>query len=516
MTRQRLVFLAALLLLTAGALALHLPSLENRPFHADEAVHAVKFRELWERGVYRYDPDEFHGPTLYYAALPVVALRGRADFAATREADYRLSIALFGAATLLLLALLADGLGRPAALVAAGLMALSPACVFYSRYYIQETLLTFFTLGSLACGWRYTRKPSSGWAIWLGVCGGLMLATKETAVLSFAAATIACVVTARHRPALNRTHVALAVGVALIVACLLLSGFGYNPAAPLDYLRSYIPWLNRAGGTDLHRHPWHYYLRILLAKETLIVGLALVGTWAAFSRRGSSLLPDAAPGFLRFVAVYTLVLTAAYSAIPYKTPWCVLSFLSGMILLAGAGTISLIRLAPGRVGKAIVGLLLAVGVVHLGGQAYRASFIDFADGRRNPYAYSPTAPEVAELGRRIEDLARAHPDREKMVVKVFARDAYYWPLPWTLRRLPNVGYWTGSLPDDVNAPVVIASPEFDEALTHRLDATHLMTGFYGLRPTTLLQVWVRLDLWENYLKTRKPVPEQDFAPETRS
>ena len=102
--RHRSVFLIAMVALTVGAFAFRLPVLGNRPFHGDEAVHAFKFQELWERGVYRYDHNEFHGPTLYYAALPSVWLQGRRSFAACRESDFRLPIILFGAAMVLALA----------------------------------------------------------------------------------------------------------------------------------------------------------------------------------------------------------------------------------------------------------------------------------------------------------------------------------------------------------------------------------------------------------------------------
>ncbi|NQT01065.1 MAG: TIGR03663 family protein, partial [Planctomycetes bacterium] len=51
---------------TIVALALRLPRLRQRPMHGDEAVHADKFGELLEDGVYTYDPYEYHGPTLNY------------------------------------------------------------------------------------------------------------------------------------------------------------------------------------------------------------------------------------------------------------------------------------------------------------------------------------------------------------------------------------------------------------------------------------------------------------------
>lgn len=64
----------ALLLAVAGALALRVPQLAVRPLHNDEAINATKLAALWEKGEYRYDPDEYHGPTLYYCSLPFLAL----------------------------------------------------------------------------------------------------------------------------------------------------------------------------------------------------------------------------------------------------------------------------------------------------------------------------------------------------------------------------------------------------------------------------------------------------------
>jgi uncharacterized protein (TIGR03663 family) len=461
----------------------------------------------------------------------VVALSGRPDFADRREADYRLAIAVFGAAMVLLLALLGDGMGRAATLVAAALTALSPALVYYSRYYIQETLLAFFTLGALACGWRYTRAPSIGWAAATGLCVGLMVATKETAILSFAAAAAALWATVRRarldggdpagsRGRGNAKAIGVALSVALFIAVLLLSNFFTNLSAPVDYLRSFAPWMGRAHGTDLHRHPCDYYLWVLLwphrqqgglmITEALIVFLALIGTAAALSRR-PLLPPEAHPDLLRFIALYTLLLTALYSAIPYKTPWCVLTFLNGLILLAGIGAVVLVQHLTGKPAKIAVCLFLAAGLGHLGWQAYQASYVDFADSH-NPYAYAPTSPEVVELSRKVEALARVDPQGDRMVIQVASSDGYYWPLPWYLRRFPNVGYWTGHLSEDPVAPAVLASPEFDAELTQRLDATHLMTGYFALRPGALMQLWVRLDLWKAYMETRKPADERDSAP----
>ena len=176
-------FLAA----TAGALAFRLPQLALRPMHCDEANQALKAAMLLETGRYRYDPQEHHGPLLYYATLPSLRLSGARNFAESREFDYRIVPVLFGAGLILLLPLVADGLGRMPALFAGLLTAISPAMVFYSRYYIQEMLLVFLTFAAIASAWRYLRSRSVLWAAATGVLWGLMAATKETWVLAAAA-----------------------------------------------------------------------------------------------------------------------------------------------------------------------------------------------------------------------------------------------------------------------------------------------------------------------------------------
>lgn len=516
--RPRTLFAPLILLVTAGALLLRLPSLDIRPVHADESVHMVKFHELWKHGTYRYDPNEFHGPTLYYSTLPIMWVKGRAHFADTSEADYRLVTVLFGAGMILLLPLLADGLGRRSIVWAGLLLAASPAMVFYSRYYIQETLLAFFTLAWIACAWRYARSGRRLWAAASAVSAGLMAATKETAVLSFAAAAATLVMLrfasrrgsaspsaqgqVVHSPSL-RGWIAMAA-TALVVAELFLTGFFTNPHALVDSIAAYIPWVTRAGETGLHRHPFFYYLSILafshyprapVFSEAVILVLAVAGSVFAFR------LPEPGRRLGLFLAGYTLWITLIYSAIPYKTPWCVLDLLVGMALLGGIGAAGLLKSIPAIPLKAAAGAALAAGIGWLARQAYLAS-VAYPTAAGNPYAYAQTVPDAVRLGRRIVELASADVEGMRTPVYVVATDAYYWPLPWYFRSLKRVGYWT-TLPAGPMPPIVVASADLDEALSPKLGDAYLMTGYYGLRPGALYEVWVRMDLWKAYLEMRK-------------
>src|SRR5512147_1504641 len=174
MNRPGRAFWGLILLALAGALAFRVARLDLRPMHPDEANQAVKFGDLLERGEYRFDPLDHHGPTLYYLTLPAAWAARETTLAGLDERVLRLVPALAGAALLLVLLLFSGGLSREATLAAAALAAVSPAMTYYSRFYIQETLLVAFLAVLLGAGWRYARKRSLVWAFVAGVAAGLM------------------------------------------------------------------------------------------------------------------------------------------------------------------------------------------------------------------------------------------------------------------------------------------------------------------------------------------------------
>ena len=186
MTRTGAGALVAIAL--AAGLGLRLARLDVRPMHHDEANQAVKFGALLERGEYRYDAHDHHGPTLYYLSLPAAWLRGQATLASLDERTLRGVTAVFGAATILLLPLLSAGIGRTAVATSAWLLALSPAMVFYSRMFIQESLFACFTLAFVIAIGRVATGGGLAWSVLAGVAAGLTVATKETSVIVLPAA----------------------------------------------------------------------------------------------------------------------------------------------------------------------------------------------------------------------------------------------------------------------------------------------------------------------------------------
>jgi uncharacterized protein (TIGR03663 family) len=513
------VFLLAAVLRTAR--------LDLRPMHHDEANQALKFGQLLERGEYRYDPADHHGPSLYYLSLPFARALSGASLAGLSEGTLRLVTASFGLGTLLLFLLFLPLMGRAAVAWASLALAVSPAMVYFSRFYIQETILVFFLVGLVAAVWRYIRRPGWGWAAAAGLCAGMMYATKETSVIAFGGVSAGLLMARAWRkrgPVIEAegesrpsaipprkavlSHGLVALGAALIVSFLLFSSFLQNPRGFLDSILSFKVYFARAGEAGFHVQPWNYYLRIFAFSgghggsfwsEGLILLLGLAGAIMAFRAKSRD---GADHAFLIFLAVYSALAAAVYSAIPYKTPWNLLPFYIGFILLAGSGAAALVALARGNAGKLAVAAVLAAGFAHLGFQAYRANFVYPADPR-NPYVYAQTVPDFLRLVGRVENLVPLVPERRDMLIKVVAGPYETWPLPWYLRAFGRVGYWPSAADagDIDRPPVIISSSEAAGAIEPVLSLAY-RSEYYGLRPGVLLTLSIRNDIWEAFMKDR--------------
>jgi uncharacterized protein (TIGR03663 family) len=516
--RSRGIFLAPVLL----AAALRFPDLAARPMHADEAVHADKFGTLLEGGGYVYEPAEFHGPTLYYLTLPSAWLQGARRYVEIDEVTLRAVPAALGVALVAAHLGATPWLGTAGALAAALLAALSPAMVYYSRYYIHETPLVLFTFGAMLAGSWYRRRPGALPAIAAGACLGLMDATKETAPIAICSMLVALgltLVVDRWRgegpPAIwevvRGRDVVLAVAAGLLVAGVLFSSFFQNPSGVVDAVRALGLYVHRANAASWHFHPWYYYLGLLAHfpargtpfwTEGLILVLAGAGAVGGWSRS----IPDGDSRVLRFLAFYTLVLAVVYSAIPYKTPWCLLGFLHGAILLAGAGAAWLLRAFRTAAARGVVIVILATAAAHLGGQAFAASF-RFAADPRNPYVYAHTSTDVFTIGARLQDVARAHPDGVAMPIQVISR-TNLWPLPWYLRGFSRVAWWNGVPAETGSAPVILLTPDMEPALVRALYELRppgqrdlymrLFERPVVLRPQVEIRGYVAMSLWEAF------------------
>ncbi|HEX4349591.1 MAG TPA: flippase activity-associated protein Agl23 [Verrucomicrobiae bacterium] len=461
------------------ALAVRLPRLAERPMHTDESINAYITGELLAGEAFHYDPKDRHGPVLFAVAEPLVKLLGARKYTDLTETELRLTPVIIGSAMVLLVGAGVEMFGFIPCLVAALLFAFAPLPVYYSRYFIHETLFVAATLGLILTGWRAWQKNSAWSAALAGLCAGLLLACKETAVIHLFALGLA-MICAWLLPPREKFPSLKIIGVAIIVclfmSVMLFTWFGQNWAVFAD-LRKAVPNFTARAGGEGHAKPFSYYFHLLDPTMVLMI-VAVGGGYAAICEAVSRTRKPYLP-----LAIYGLAVFLIYSAIPYKTPWLALNIWLPLAFVCGFGVEAFWDQMKNAGGRWFVGIAGAFLLSVLGAQTKLYAFDQPAD-EKNPYAYAHTVDDLLGLPPRIAELAKKE-NLAQPRIAVVAADA--WPLPWYLRNFSQVGYWQPGQ-DPGPQDFYITTTDVPASLDERLK--NFNSEYFGVRPNVLLVLWV--------------------------
>jgi uncharacterized protein (TIGR03663 family) len=467
------------------AAVLRLYDLNLVPLHHDEGVNGNFLVRLVREGAYNYDPANYHGPTLYYfaAIIPWIAKglfgsAGRDNYGMTTF-TIRLIPVLFGLATIGLIFLLRRRLGTVTALAAGLMLAVSPGAVYLSRYFIHETLFVFFTLGIVVAMVRFYDDRNPAYLIPAAASAALLFATKETAMISVGVLVIALGVTWLYmslmHPSTERRsvservstmidemggkpslviNIALAVIVFFALWILFYSSFFTNYKGLNDSLQTFAVWTKT--GREAHVHPPEMYVTWLMRQESPLLFLGAIGAALAVLRPRNSLA--------LFCALWSFGLIAAYSLIPYKTPWLVLNFIVPLALIAGYAVQAIYELDHRQLRLAAVMLLVAMGIAVY--QSIDLNFIHYDnDNEKYVYVYAHTKRGTINLVDEVERIAKENSGNTTGITIV---SPDYWPLPWYFRNFSRVGYY-GRMAASTE-PIIIANAnqkdEIDTSFGH--------------------------------------------------
>jgi uncharacterized protein (TIGR03663 family) len=509
-----------LVFMVAGAL--RLPSLSLRPMHTDEAVHAFKFAELLETGHYQYNPQEYHGPALYYLTLPAGWLGGYHSLSALTESCLRLVPVIWGILTLLVFLILTRYNNQRAMILAALFYALSSVIVYYNRYYIHETLLSAFLWFMLAFGCLFVKEKKTVYAVLSGISLGLLIATKETWVLYLGAVILTIVLLPDWRKTFfsNITDIVLFILTpALVVAGLFYISFFTNPQGIADFARSFHYYFTRGAGESIHTHPWYYYIKMLfyfkvkgapLWSEGFIIILAGLGMLLIMNKK---LVTDQDRLGTRFIAVFTLVVIAVFSLLPYKIPWNMLGWMPGIAFLAGWSADYLLTHSRNKLIFYLLSLIFFLGFLHQAWQCWQLNY-RYECSPVNPYVYAQPGKDIELIKDRLKRIAVVEGYDTR--IDVIFKNHDYWPLPWYLRSFKYVGWWDDLDPENPLAPIIMLSVDQEENLLRRIyDLTpladrQLYVSLFDhqieLRPGLEMRGYIRYDAWQK-LESPNPVKE---------
>lgn len=498
-TVRKLIFAGTLTAIFVLALWMRFHGIDARPMHSDEAVQAYRVGSMLAGETFVYNPQDFHGPTLYFFTLWLCKILGIGSFAELTETLVRAVPAVIGALGCVLIPLSFFGKRTSLVAFAGTLLALSNIAVFYSAYFIQETILVVSAW--VAAGIWFFREKTLPNALLAGLCAGLAIASKETWILMAAAFVIGGAGIARVRIRFRKTEkteklfakrLVLATLSAGIVSAFFYASFGQNPGGLADFFGAFKNYFFAGSDAESpHAKAFFYYAGLICENDRLpllvvfLSGTAfLLRTFFPTSQERRFQCAFRAGDFAKpvFLLVAGGALFILYSIIPYKTPWCVSGMLPAIALLPSA-------LIESRVLRTVYGYEERLERTIAGFFLWGVCLIPFS-GKSYTLAYEQSDETLPEIVPAIEkskaDFVGNGGSAETFFVALVGPE--YWPLPWYLRK-ERFGVWETIEAVPAQAPVIIADVEaWAEADASAAEIKKSRTiSCAGLRPNVVIE-----------------------------
>jgi uncharacterized protein (TIGR03663 family) len=436
------------------AFVLCFAGLSLKPPHSDEGGNGFFVNQIWENGFFVYDPNNYHGPLLFYLFQISEKIFGFGI------GSFRIVTALFSLLSIWIIFKNRDLLGRYTSFFAASALALSPGAAFFGRSAIHEAPFVFFQILLVAGLLKtivHTDRQGIVWSF-AGLLGCLLL--KETFVILVFSALIAWswsefsprILGANRKiefppaPSLSKVDKSFLLKVffvCVIVWLALFTGFFHHRQGARDFFLALLPWLKTGVAGSGHEKPFYYWLDLFKRYE-----------WAAAAGLlGASIGLFGRPWKMRFFSAFAVTNLIVYSAISYKTPWCIISILWPFVIVAGLWfEFILVELGNTpffRVSICVAAVIAAQSAITSVG----LNFARYTDPSE-PYVYVQTKKDLKAVEDIIGKKIRSSPDSQNMRVQINLRDA--WPLPWLFSRFPNAAFGDSGKAFTERADVIFA------------------------------------------------------------
>src|ERR1700752_1160643 len=232
-----------------------------------------------------------------------------------------------------------------------------------------------------------------------------------------------------------------------------------------------------------HVHPATMYITWLVNLESPLLFLGAIGAAIVVLKPKNS--------FALFCALWSFGLIAAYSLIPYKTPWLMLNFVIPLALISGYAIQTIYEMDHAQLRLASVVLLVAVAVATY--QSIDLNFVNYDnDSPQYVYVYAHTRRGMLELVDQVEQVAKEN-SGDLTGITIVSPD--YWPLPWYFRNFSRVGYF-GRMAAS-SEPIIIANENQKQEVEggfgqlYRPVPSKADDGTFELRPGVKLLLYVR-------------------------
>ena len=523
--------------IVALAAFLRLYALGLRPAHFDEGVNGWFLDQMQKTGFYKYDPTNYHGPLHFYVLFVFKLLLGRNLWA------LRLPVVLMGVLTVDWLFRFERFFGRRTCAWAALAMAVSPGFLYYQRDAIHETWLVFFLVlmfWGLFGLWQDGGKKYL-WGFGMALTG--MVLTKETYVIHLGCLLLAiptlllleriwpsrisllnpppvpesAPMQTRRLPERRPLFAAIAtqrwsmldllavVAVGAGAIFFFYSGNFHHFSGLGGLVTAFKPWAHKAQVGEGHNKPFKYWLLLLWRNEPWVsFGLLACLRWLG---------PRTSDWRLRLLAIYAPGTLLAYSLIPYKTPWCVISFAWPFLFIGSAAISEVWESSAALVIRALT-VTVAIALTAVSAFfAIRLNYFRPTAEKGEEYVYVQTFPDVNRIVDPLLAIARANPQNHHLSGIILCGSTY--PLPWMLGDFPRIGYYSDNLaPPDYHADFLLVTQKRVAAAEAGMNEPYFKEKVRLRSSLDPLDLYLRASLFAPIFPGRTPefLPKSEPAP----
>lgn len=396
-------------MLVAAALTRFL-CLDLKPIHFDESINGWFVLGLRKTGFYKYDPENYHGPLFFYMLELWTRLFGH-GMAMTRALPSLFSF------------LAIPFFWKRSPWTSLGLL-FSGSMIFYGRSTIHESTFVlaqmFFFVGLYE--YRLRQRLMSLWWALLGLA--MMMTLKETFVFTGLAAVLALHWDFPWKKFFKDifTEMKWPLLFFIFAVVVLFAGFGHDPAGVPHFFKAFALWF-RTGMESGHNKAFWFWTELAWKTEPVVCVGALLALGGVFVRS------------LRAPSLFALFTWLIYSCVPYKTPWCMMTWAWPFYFVLGLWMDRLWQNTKWRLPLAVACVIFACANMKAAWPSLYASPLDL----NHPFVYVNSTNEFKKMDDAIQKVLRERPELRREPIQISLDET--WPMPWTLQDSDDLNYY---------------------------------------------------------------------------
>jgi len=184
----------------------------------------------------------------------------------------------------------------------------------------------------------------------------------------------------------------------------------------------------------------------------------------------------------------------AYSIVPYKTAWCMISVVWPFALLFGCAVDEIRqRAAFATLAWFYAGLLLLGSLT----VCVRLNFFHPTDAKE-PYVYVQTVPEMAVLTDPLLGMAARDPRNYGLGGEILLES--YFPIPWVIGEFPRIGYYDKpeKIPKVLEGDFIVALSEKQDLVQGEIKEPYLRMRFHLRDSMDECSVWFKERVFKDW------------------